>query len=53
MSKDNEQLSLADLGNHNEYIMEHRDLKFCISHDVARILNPKKMPKPTGKVYKG
>ena len=38
---------------HNEYIMDNNNLSFCAPKDVARVLNPKDMPSPTRKVYKG
>lgn len=49
----NDEVTSADLGNHNEKLLEISNLSFNKPQDVARILNPKDMPKPTGKVYKG
>ena len=46
-------ITLADMAYHNEYIMDHNRLSFCAPNDVARVLNPKNMPSPTGKAYKG
>ena len=49
----NEPITLADMAYHNEYIVYHNKLSFCAPKDVARVLNPKNMPSPKGKVYKG
>ena len=38
---------------HNEYIMEFKNMNFSGPKDIARILNPKDMPSPKGKSYKG
>lgn len=49
----NEPITLADMAYHNEYIMEFKNMNFSGPKDIARVLNSKDMPKPTGKVYKG
>lgn len=49
----NEPITLADMAYHNEYIMKYKNMSFGVPEDIARVLNPKYMPKPTGKVYKG
>ena len=49
----NDEVTSADLGNHNEKLLEISNLSFNKPQDIARVLNPKDMPKPKGKVYKG
>lgn len=50
--ENNEHISLADMAYHNEYILDN-NMRFCAPKDIARVLNPKDMPRPKGKVYKG
>jgi len=53
MNDNSKKTTLADLGNHNEMLLQNTILSFNKPQDVARLLNPKSMPKPKGKVYKG